>query len=325
VKLRSVYPGLEIRDIEGVGFLILADREFTASEFANKSGSEIVAMAHAQGFLVISPHWWKEKRCEWEYLARLGIDGFEIFSSAYKNFDKKMQAKLIAFCKQRRLLMVGTTDWHGWGSFTDVWTLVGKKGLDQQKPGELLDHLRQAPEVRVVVRRPPSERFGPKSLLEPFAGAVWYFGSLSSWQATTWAGWIILLGALHAALGGRRLQSIIVFVLSQCTLAVAVLTFIRWFMVHSDNVILVRKLGPIFSGLAVGWYFVWRSVRRRPLRPETVGPLRRILEQRGVTRTVVRDRVWLHGELIEETYDRYAQDKDANVWFFGEEAKQHDG
>jgi len=43
----------------------------------------------------------------------------------------------------------------------------------------------------------------------------------------------------------------------------------------------------------------------------------------GVVTTVVRDRVWLNGELIEDTDDWYAQDKDGNVWYFGEDVKNY--
>lgn len=42
----------------------------------------------------------------------------------------------------------------------------------------------------------------------------------------------------------------------------------------------------------------------------------------GVTTTVVRDRVWLEGELIEDTFDWYAQDSEGNVWYFGEDTKE---
>jgi hypothetical protein len=38
----------------------------------------------------------------------------------------------------------------------------------------------------------------------------------------------------------------------------------------------------------------------------------------------VRDRVWLDGELIEDTDDWYAQDKDGNVWYFGEDVKNYE-
>lgn len=38
----------------------------------------------------------------------------------------------------------------------------------------------------------------------------------------------------------------------------------------------------------------------------------------GVETAVVWDRVWLNDELIEDTKDWYAQDKEGNVWYFGE-------
>jgi hypothetical protein len=45
----------------------------------------------------------------------------------------------------------------------------------------------------------------------------------------------------------------------------------------------------------------------------------------GVTCVVVKDTVTADGELIEDTLDWYAQDKQGNVWYFGENAKQYAG
>jgi hypothetical protein len=42
----------------------------------------------------------------------------------------------------------------------------------------------------------------------------------------------------------------------------------------------------------------------------------------GVTTTVVREREWVNGELVEDTFDWFAQDKDGNVWYFGEDSKE---
>ncbi len=44
----------------------------------------------------------------------------------------------------------------------------------------------------------------------------------------------------------------------------------------------------------------------------------------GVKMTVVRDRVWEDGELVEDTHDWFAQDKDGNVWYFGEEVDNYE-
>ena len=45
----------------------------------------------------------------------------------------------------------------------------------------------------------------------------------------------------------------------------------------------------------------------------------------GVTCTVVTDTVTVDGEIVEDTLDWYAQDKDGNVWYFGEDTTQYEG
>jgi hypothetical protein len=42
----------------------------------------------------------------------------------------------------------------------------------------------------------------------------------------------------------------------------------------------------------------------------------------GVVAAVVRDRVYLEGELTEDTWDWYAQDLEGNVWYLGEDSKE---
>jgi hypothetical protein len=44
----------------------------------------------------------------------------------------------------------------------------------------------------------------------------------------------------------------------------------------------------------------------------------------GVTCVVVRDTVTVDGELVEDTYDWYAQDKAGNVWYMGEDSKEYE-
>ena len=47
-------------------------------------------------------------------------------------------------------------------------------------------------------------------------------------------------------------------------------------------------------------------------------------EVMGVTCLVVRDTVSLDGEVIEDTYDWFAQDADGAVWYFGEESSEYE-
>ena len=41
----------------------------------------------------------------------------------------------------------------------------------------------------------------------------------------------------------------------------------------------------------------------------------------GITATVVRETETVNGELVENTFDWYAQDRDGNVWYLGEDSK----
>jgi len=47
-------------------------------------------------------------------------------------------------------------------------------------------------------------------------------------------------------------------------------------------------------------------------------------EIEGITATVVRDTVYVDGEIAEDTYDWYAQDKDGNVWYLGEDSHEYE-
>ena len=45
----------------------------------------------------------------------------------------------------------------------------------------------------------------------------------------------------------------------------------------------------------------------------------------GVTTRVVRDVATVNGEVVEDTFDWYAQDVAGNVWYFGEDTREYEG
>jgi hypothetical protein len=86
-----------------------------------------------------------------------------------------------------------------------------------------------------------------------------------------------------------------------------------------------------FSGATVdnAWFplkpgttFVYRGTKNGRASRDTVTVLRTTREIRGVACRVVHDRVFVNGALAEDTFDWYAQDKAANVWYFGEATKE---
>ena len=45
----------------------------------------------------------------------------------------------------------------------------------------------------------------------------------------------------------------------------------------------------------------------------------------GIAATVVRDSVYVEDELVEDTFDWFAQDRDGNVWYLGEDSREIEG
>jgi hypothetical protein len=64
--------------------------------------------------------------------------------------------------------------------------------------------------------------------------------------------------------------------------------------------------------------FHYEGVRGTTPQTDNEVVLRKTKRILGVTCTVVRDTVSEHGHAVERTFDWYAQDKDGNVWYMGE-------
>lgn len=74
---------------------------------------------------------------------------------------------------------------------------------------------------------------------------------------------------------------------------------------------------PYFP-LIPGTTFEYRSETDDGLETNTVEVTHQTRTILGIAATVVHDRVYLDGELTEDTYDWYAQDASGNVWYLGE-------
>jgi hypothetical protein len=79
---------------------------------------------------------------------------------------------------------------------------------------------------------------------------------------------------------------------------------------------------PFFT-LSPGTTYTYESVKHKGAEVNRVVVTDKTRKVMGVTTRVVWDRVWLNDRLIEETYDWYAQDKEGNVWYFGEDSTEY--
>src|SRR6185503_520065 len=84
------------------------------------------------------------------------------------------------------------------------------------------------------------------------------------------------------------------------------------------------KIDNPYFPLKPGTRFIYRGESEgTPTRNVTI-VTRETKEILGITTVVVHDIAYEEGVLVEDTFDWYAQDKDGNVWYFGEATKKID-
>jgi hypothetical protein len=84
----------------------------------------------------------------------------------------------------------------------------------------------------------------------------------------------------------------------------------------------VARIDNPYLGFEAGKVFRYEGVTEDGLEMIVVEVTNKTKKILGVATTVVHDRVYLNGDLIEDTFDWYAQDKNGNVWYFGEDSKE---
>ena len=84
----------------------------------------------------------------------------------------------------------------------------------------------------------------------------------------------------------------------------------------------VATIDNRYFPLEPGTGFHYRGVADRTPQTDDMVVTHQTKQILGVTCTVVRDTVSEHGQPIERTFDWYAQDKQGNVWYMGEDTRE---
>ena len=85
-----------------------------------------------------------------------------------------------------------------------------------------------------------------------------------------------------------------------------------------------ETIGNPYLTFTPGTTFKYESETEEGTEEDVVTVYNETKEILGVTARVVQDTVYLDGELIEDTFDWYAQDKEGTVWYMGEDSKEYD-
>jgi hypothetical protein len=88
--------------------------------------------------------------------------------------------------------------------------------------------------------------------------------------------------------------------------------------IHPAN--FVRTIDNRYFPLKPGTAFHYRGYSGQTTQTDDMVVTHRTKQILGITCTVVRDTVSEHGKPVERTFDWYAQDKQGNVWYMGEDS-----
>ncbi len=215
-----------------------------------ESLADLVKAVHRQKGVVIVPHFWGKRKppLSLEDLAKANVDGFEIAGYSSRPLKLELKKEIITLCKKKNLVMVGGTNWHGWGSFCDVWTGFShphlipppSRGRSEERGKAILEALRkrEVSRFRVITY---SKKFYTKShyVFEPFIGTFAYLCSLDNWQRISWFFWIFIICLFLRLIKDKRQIAIFFWLLVSLTLVAKGISLLNTYrMVNTVNNIL---------------------------------------------------------------------------------------
>ncbi|MCW8917338.1 MAG: hypothetical protein OQL08_00770, partial [Gammaproteobacteria bacterium] len=138
---------------------------------------------------------WKLRPERVQELVASGVDAFEIANTGHPDVPLAVREQLLAAASEAGVLLLASTDWHGWSGLTRTWTVVDLTGAGKMS-------LRQrATEVVALLQRREAAAFtpvvagylGPPSLLRaifaPVVELARYAAELSPLRLAAWWLW----------------------------------------------------------------------------------------------------------------------------------------
>ena len=276
---KRVLPGMQIQSTDGESLLLLSAKPFDGEDYRDLSIEEIIRKAHQNDILVFMPHWWKWHHPPLDFLKKAGIDGFEVYNAGYKgyrNFDEDSRAGLISFIKENSLGAIGSTDWHGWGYMSNVWTVF--EGENVVEGGKLkLPHYQKIAHGKFSPQSKLSERqsFDPSKTMilvleqrqaghilrfafEPFYALYLYLGAASWGGALSFIVWFLALFLFFSSKAAGVFWKYLPLFCAFCFAGAAFYYAFIFIAVRSVNEILLFNLIPAMAGICVLWIVLWR-------------------------------------------------------------------
>lgn len=214
--------GLGMR--EGVGFPAyrpkgVTERDAIRASRVDYSRRFVQAVHQDHGGAVISMAWLLRAQDVYA-LAEAGVDGFEIVNNGHPDIPQDVREAMLALERAGKVVLVSSTDWHGWSGFTRTWTVLRVPGATQmtvdERAAAVVDILRarDAAAITPVV----AGYLGPPSTLRliftPLVETIRYAAELSWPRVAGWWLWGGLLFFVLPWFARRRFRGLRLLVLT---------------------------------------------------------------------------------------------------------------
>jgi len=139
-------------------------------------------------------------------LADDGVDGFEIVNSGHPDLPPYIRQEVLDTCRSRGLVLVASTDWHGWTGLARTWTVIRAPGASalshSQRANLVLRKLREhkSADVIPVVAGYMGEPSLVRAIFSPVAETLRYTQELSAYRVISWWIWVWAVFVLWAFL-----------------------------------------------------------------------------------------------------------------------------
>jgi len=135
-------------------------------------------------------------------IAAAGIDGFEIANAGHPATPPEVRAAILDEAGKRGLVLVASTDWHGWGGFARTWTAVRVPGARDMTPPARARAVvaalreRRSEDITPVVAGHMGPASTARALFTPIVEVARYAMELSPLRVLAWWLWAgAILGA----------------------------------------------------------------------------------------------------------------------------------
>ena len=211
----GVIPGVEWREPRGGYLLGLGlDGEkrppgMVGSLASARAFCDDVHRLHSGAVLALA---WKLDSKGVRYLGEAGVDGFEIANSGHPDIPLDVREALLDEAKARGLVLVASTDWHGWGGFARTWTAVRVPGAAAMTPTvkarAVVTALRErrVEDVVPIVAGYMGPATAARAVFAPFAELARYAMELSPLRVFMWWVWVGALVGFGEVLRGARVR-----------------------------------------------------------------------------------------------------------------------